>query len=158
MKDRKLNAEGGLQTLNRPGYAEKGFVDAIGIGPLNVNPRIGISEKEEGIGPNVEKKTGTVDIGADIMLDIGKGIYAKGEYDKGRASEDIYYEGEKVLENIPFDHDIWKFGIGLKKDGTRAEVIYNPDAERYDFKIVKSFNQGGRVSLSNGGLANILGV
>ena len=92
----------------RMGAAEGRFIDSVGIGPLNINPRIGVLETEEGIGPDVEKKTGSSNIGADIMLDIGKGIYGKAEYDKGRTSEDIYFEGEKVLENIPFDHDIWE--------------------------------------------------
>ena len=92
------------------------------------------------------------------MLDIGKGIYGKAEYDKGRESKDIYYEGEKVLENIPFDHDIWKFGAGIEKEGFRAEVIYNPENERYEFKLVTSFNDGGRASYTKGGLAHVLGV
>jgi hypothetical protein len=132
--------------------AQGRFIDSVGIGPLNINPRIGISEIEEGIGPDVEKKTGSSNIGADIMLDIGKGIYGKAEYDKGRASEDIYFEGEKVLEDVPYDHDIWKYGGGFEKDGTRAEVVYDPEAERWEFKLVKSFNQGGRIGFGLGGI------
>ena len=136
----------------RMGAAEGRFIDSVGIGPLNINPRIGITETETPLGPDVDKKIGTTNIGADIMLDIGKGIYGKAEYDKGRASEDIYFEGEKVLEDVPFDHDIWKYGGGYEKDGTRAEVVYNPDAERWEFKLVKSFNQGGRIGFGLGGI------
>ena len=149
----------------RIGAADGRFIDSVGIGPLNINPRFSITESEKGIGPEVDLKTGTTNIGADIMLDLPKDFYLKGEYDKGRASEDIYYQGKKVLENVPFDDDIWKYGIGIEKEGSRseliyspdtkkygfktgnegfrAEVIYNPDNERYEFKLVKSFNEGG---------------
>ena len=149
-------AEGGVAGqlhLNRPGYAEQGFVEGdypIEVGPLKVKPRASIIESEENVGPDVEKKTGFSNIGADFTVDIGKGIYGKGIYDKGRASEDIYYQGEKVMEDVPLDHDIWKYGIGYGDEGMRAEVIYNPKAERYDFRLVKSFTKGG--------LAKILGV
>ena len=60
------------------------------------------------------------------------------------------------MEDVPRDHDIWKYGIGYGDEGMRAEVGYNPDAERYDFKIVKSF--GGPKKLNQGGLAHVLGV
>ena len=138
-------AEGG-----RIGAAEGRFLDSVGIGPLSINPRAAITESEitepyQGTGPQIDKKTGTVNIGADIMLDLPKDFYLKGEYDQGRASEDIYYQGEKVLEDVPFDHDIWKYGVGIEKEGFRAEVIYNPENERYEFKLVKSFNDGGKV-------------
>ena len=142
----------------RMGAAEGRFIDSVGIGPLNINPRIGISETEttepyQGPdSPIVDKEIGATNIGADIMLDIGKGIYGKAEYDKGRESKDIYYEGEKVLENVPYDHDIWKYGGGFEKDGTRAEVVYDPEAERWEFKLVKSFNQGGRIGFGLGGI------
>ena len=106
---------------------------------------MGITETEKPLGPDVDKKIGTTNIGADIMLDLPKDFYLKGEYDKNRASEDIYYQGEKVLEDVPFDHDIWKYGAGIEKEGLRAEVIYNPENERYEFKLVKSFNDGGKV-------------
>ena len=85
-----------------------------------------------------------------MTLDIGKGIYGIGKYDRGRRREDIYFEGEKVMEDVPRDHDIWKYGIGYGGEGIRAEVVYEPDAERYKFKIVKSFAKGG--------LAQVLGV
>ena len=133
-------AEGG-----RIGAAAGRFIDSVGIGPLNINPRMGITETEKPLGPDVDKKIGTTNIGADIMLDLPKDFYLKGEYDKNRASEDIYYQGEKVLEDVPFDHDIWKYGAGIEKEGFRAEVIYNPENERYEFKLVKSFNDGGKV-------------
>ena len=200
MKDRKLNAEGGIAGqlhMNRQGYATKGFVEQdpdwgktreeiiaesgfggdgiprdypIEVGRVKAKPRASIIESEvtepyKGYGPIIDKKTRETNIGTDIKLDIGKGIYGKGIYDKGRASEDIYYQGEKVMEDIPLDHDIWRYGIGYGDEGMRAEVVYNPKAERYDLKIVKSFgkgakkmNQGGRVSYTNGGLAHVLGV
>ena len=42
-----------------------------------------------------------------------------------------------VTENDPYDHDIWKYGGGFEKDGTRAEVVYDPEAERWEFKLVR---------------------
>ena len=133
--------------------AQGRFIDSVGIGPLNISPRLSVTESERGIGPEVEKKIGTTGIGADIMLDIGKGIYGKAEYDRGRASEDIYFEDQKVLENVPYDHDIWKYGVGYEKDGTRGEVVFNPDAERWEFKFVKTFNQGGRAAFGLGSMS-----
>jgi len=133
------------------------FKDSVGIGPLSINPRAAITESKitepyQGTGPQIDKKTGTVNIGADIMLEGKGGWYAKGEYDQGRASEDIYYQGEKVMEDVPFDHDVWRYGIGFEKDGTRAEVVYNPKTERYEFNFVKSFEKGGLIPAHQAGI------
>jgi len=152
-KMQQMMGQMGQQGQPRMGAAQGRFMDSVGIGPLNVSPRFSVTESERGIGPEVDLKTGTTDIGADIMLDLPKDFYLKGEYDKGRASEDIYFEGEKVLENIPYDHDIWKYGVGYEKDGTRGEVVYNPGAERWEFKFVKTFNQGGRAAFGLGSMS-----
>ena len=157
-------AEGGRIGLAKGELVEKeSFLEGpnypIEIGPFKATPRAKITGGETGGpyqgegSPIIDKEIRSTDIGADMRLDIGKGIYGLGKYDKGRTSEDIYYEGEKVLEKVPRDHDIWTYGAGYEKDGLRAEVVYDPDAERYEFKIVKSFNEGGRTAFGLGSMS-----
>ena len=157
MKDRKLNAEGGLQTLNRPGYAggEEVYGPSLPETKKKKEKKKKKKEKEEKMRPPetyadpfwqyglrfpTEEKPGTrvdptegisFDSFGDIDVDLTDPRFKLGIYDP----EENYY---------PWDFEIGKGDIGFKW--------------KKKFGGPKKLNKGGRVSLSNGGLASILGV
>jgi len=156
MKDRKLNAEGGIAGqlhMNRPGYATGEEV----YGPSLPEKKKKKKKKEEeekmrppetyadpfwqyGLRFPTEEKPGTrvdptegigFDSFGDIDVDLTDPRFKLGIYDP----EENYY---------PWDFEIGKGDIGFKW--------------KKKFGGPKKLNKGGRVSLSKGGLASILGV
>ena len=162
MKDRKLHASGGIAGqlhMNRPGYAsgtkkkkkEEDFIDSNYIpstleemiNAIDIKPSASGIFSEGAFGPN-EQRTWSDEIGAEATVDLPWGFELKGDYDKRRIKDRLYSPDDEYLdERVRADDDRWKL-----------ELLW-----KHKFgKGGKKLNQGGRVSLSNGGLANILGV
>ena len=143
-------AQGGIAGqlhLNRPGY-ENG---------LKVLPKVEITQ-------SVSTPASGIDVGVRDTSYGGSGIYqgdkayVGADYMTGNVKVKVKKEGETVFKDTMSKDDMKKLYIGLgQKEGNRVEVGTDTQGN-YTFNIVKSFNQGGRASLSNGGLANILGV
>ena len=160
MKDRKLHASGGIAGqlhMNRPGYAngEEVYGPSLPETKKKKEKKKKKKEEEEKLRPPetyadpfwqyglrfpTEEKPGTrvdptegigFDSFGDIDVDLTDPRFKLGIYDP----EENYY---------PWDFEIGKGDIGFKW--------------KKKFGGPKKLNKGGRVSLSNGGLANILGV
>ena len=171
MKDRKLNAEGGIAgQLNRPGYAtgeevygppekkkkkkkkkEEAIIDSNYIpstleemiNAIKIKPRASGSFTEGAYGPENEQRTWEDKIGAQATVDLPGGFTLKGDYDKYRIKDRLYSADDKYLdERVKEDHDRWKL-----------ELLW-----RKKFGGPKKLSQGGRASYTKGGLAKILGV
>jgi hypothetical protein len=159
MKDRKLHASGGIAEqlhMNRPGYANGEEVYGPALPEKKKKEKKKKKKEEEekmrppetyadpfwqyGLRFPTEEKPGTrvdptegigFDSFGDIDVDLTDPRFKLGIYDP----EENYY---------PWDFEIGKGDIGFKW--------------KKKFGGPKKLNKGGRASLSNGGLANILGV
>ena len=144
----KKHAEGGLQTLNRPGY-ESG---------LKVYPKIDITEigKTDPFGADISQRDITV---GGTGLYQGDNWFAGAEGLTGKTKVDVTADGQTLYKDTMSKDDALNYIIGLgEAEGDKFQIKSDEDFNNVQIVFKKKFNQGGRASLSNGGLANILGV
>ena len=153
---RTKQASGGLQTLNRPGYAsgtkKKKKEEAIinpnyvpstleeMINAIDIKPRASGSFTEGPYGPKNEQRTWSDVIGGEATVDLPWGFELKGDYDKFRIKDRLYSSDDEYLdERVDADHDRWKLELLWKKKFGKG---------------AKKLNQGGR---AGSGLNYLLG-
>ncbi len=150
LKERKEKASGGIAGqlhLNRPGY-ESG---------LKVLPKAEITQSSFTPVEGIDVSERDITYGGSGLYQ-GDKWYGGGDYMTGNVNVNVQEDGNTVFQDTMSKDDLYNLYIGLgQKEGDRVEVGTDTKGN-YTFNIVKSFNQGGRASLSNGGLANILGV
>ena len=148
---RKKNASGGIAGqlhLNRPGY-ESG---------LKVYPKIDITETGQ-------TPAEGIDVGVRDITYGGTGLYqgdkwfAGAEGLTGDVKVDVTAEGKTLFKDTMSKDDALNYILGLgEAEGDKFQIKSDEDFDNVQIVFKKKFNQGGRASLSNGGLANILGV
>ena len=148
---RKKNASGGIAGqlhLNRPGY-ESG---------LKVYPKIDITETGQ-------TPAEGIDVGVRDITYGGTGLYqgdkwfAGAEGLTGDVKVDVTAEGKTLFKDTMSKDDALNYILGLgEAEGDKFQIKSDEDFDNVQIVFKKKFNQGGRASLSNGGLAKILGV
>ena len=148
---RKKNASGGIAGqlhLNRPGY-ESG---------LKVYPKIDITETGQ-------TPAEGIDVGVRDITYGGTGLYqgdkwfAGAEGLTGDVKVDVTAEGKTLFKDTMSKDDALNYILGLgEAEGDKFQIKTDEDFDNVQIVFKKKFNQGGRASLSNGGLAKILGV
>ena len=175
---KKGHASGGIAGqlhLNRPGYAEQGFVKGDSDWGKTREEIIAEAGLDSGrsildfVKPKAEmtKIEATPIEGIDVSeRDItygGSGIYqgdkwyTGGDYLTGNVKVDVQKEGETLFKDTMSKEDMTNLYFGLgQKEGNRIEIGKNNQGG-YTLNIVKSFGKGGQ-ELNQGGLAKVLGV
>ena len=148
---RKKNASGGIAGqlhLNQPGY-ESG---------LKVYPKIDITETGQ-------TPAEGIDVGVRDITYGGTGLYqgdkwfAGAEGLTGDVKVDVTAEGKTLFKDTMSKDDALNYILGLgEAEGDKFQIKSDEDFDNVQIVFKKKFNQGGRASLSNGGLAKILGV
>ena len=134
--------------LNRPGY-ESG---------LKVYPKIDITETGQ-------TPAEGIDVGVRDITYGGTGLYqgdkwfAGAEGLTGDVKVDVTAEGKTLFKDTMSKDDALNYILGLgEAEGDKFQIKSDEDFDNVQIVFKKKFNQGGRASLSNGGLAKILGV
>ena len=77
----------------------------------------------------------------------------------GNVKVDVEKDGDTLFKDTMSKDDVVNFIAGLGNiDGDKFQIKSDEDFDNVQIVFKKKFNQGGRASLSNGGLAKILGV
>ena len=125
---------------------------------LKVYPKINITETGQ---TPVEG----IDVGVQDMTYGGTGLYqgdnwfAGAEGLTGKTKVDVTADGQTLYKDTMSKDDALNYIIGLgEAEGDKFQIKSDEDFNNVQIVFKKKFNQGGRASLSNGGLANILGV
>ena len=148
---RKKNASGGIAGqlhLNRPGY-ESG---------LKVYPKIDITETGQ-------TPAEGIDVGVRDITYGGTGLYqgdkwfAGAEGLTGDVKVDVTAEVKTLFKDTMSKDDALNYILGLgEAEGDKFQIKSDEDFDNVQIVFKKKFAEGGRVSLSKGGLAHVLGV
>jgi hypothetical protein len=183
---REGNAEGGIAGelhLNRPGYAEQGFVkedyktsqelkeeadleERNLLDVLSEKTRVGSDKYNIKLSPEAEisllksssggydKKDKNITYGVDTTAKLGP-IDISMDYTKFLDKYDVTQEGKTVEKDTRRDRQI-AYMLGLDLDTLYAKIEGDRDFKNFYFTIRKSI--GGPKKLNQGGLAKVLGV
>ena len=143
MVGRRPNAKGG-----RIGYANG----------LKVYPKIDITETGQTPAEGINVREQDITVGGTGVYQ-GPNWFAGAEGLTGKTKVDVTADGKTLYKDTMSKDDALNYIVGLGElEGDKFQIKSDEDFDNVQIVLKKKFNQGGRASLSNGGLAKILGV